>query len=336
MTITRRALMGATGLAVAAALSAPALSPALAQEVTWRATTIYPATSNSGPAFEAMKSALEEGTDGAMTMQLNPGGSLGFANEDNFEVVGDGVIEVAETLTGALVGVDPLFGAASLPFIIAEDAEAQPLMEAVTPTFEAIFEANDQILLGWGAFPAVGVFGKAPATSMDEFGGVKVRTYDAFSAEAMSDLGATPVQLPFSEVVTALSSGVVDAMLTSTEGGKVTSAWDLGITDFTALGYSTPITLLHASREAFDALTPEQQDAVRAAGEVFTRTHWESGRDSVAANIALLEENGITVHDTIDDAMRSQIEETRDRIAASWAEENGEDAAALLATVRGE
>ncbi|MEO1190892.1 MAG: TRAP transporter substrate-binding protein DctP [Pseudomonadota bacterium] len=309
------------------------LSPAAAQEVTWRATTIYPEASNSGAAFEAMAAKLAEASGGRMELQLNPGGALGFSNGDNFEIVGTGVIEVAETLTGALVGVNPLFGATSLPFLVSGDADTQAMMVAVTPTFDAIFEGSDQLMLGWGAFPAVGVFADRPIATTGDFANLKLRTFDSFSAEAMQTLGATPVQLPFSEAVTALSSGVVDGLLTSTEGGKVISIWDLGISDFTQIVYSTPVTVLHINRSAFEGLDADLQAAVLAAGDAFTQTHWNEGRERVAENLTLLSENGVAVHESVSAELQAAFEQIRSETAASWAQENGPDAAALLTTI---
>ena len=305
-----------------------------AQDVTWRASSPYSPTSNSGPAFDAMKAEIEKISDGTMTIDLNLGGSLGFTAADHFDVVGAGVIEVAESLVGDLVGFDPLFGAAALPYIIDSDEDVPALMEAAMPVFQAIFEDSDQMLLGYGVFPAAGIFANAPMTSLSDFEGVKIRAYDSFSAQAVSDLGAHPVQLPWSEVVTALSSGLVDGMVTSTEGGRIASSWDLGVTDFTAINYSAPITLLHINRDAFEALTDNQKAAVLAGADVFTQTYWESGRAGIARDIYLLEENGITFHYEVDGEVKERMEETRDAASAAWVAENGEAAQSLLNAIQ--
>lgn len=320
-------------LSVTALVALMLAGHASAQDVSWRATSPYPPNSNSGAAFEALRDVLAEETDGAFTLALNPGSSLGFGNGDNFDIVRDGVVEVAETLSGALIGTDPRFGVISLPFIASDDAATDAMMEKVMSSFEAIFEENDQVLIGWGAFPAVGVFADRELTDPDMFAGVKLRTFDAFSADAVATLGGSPVQLPFGEVVSALSSGLVDGVLTSTEGGRSISALDLGITDFSDLRYSTPITLLHVSRSAWDDLSPKYRAALEKAGAEYTRVHVGQGRDSVAGNLKILQENGVSVHTAVSERMLELASEIRDTAAIEWAEENGEEASQLLESI---
>jgi TRAP-type C4-dicarboxylate transport system substrate-binding protein len=159
-----------------------------ASGVTWRATTAYQANSNSGIAFKAMADRLSELSSGTFTLEINSGGSLGFKNGDNFEVVGDGIVEVAETISGSLIGVDPIFGFLSLPFIKSSPEDVQKIMSISLAELSAIFESNEQKLIGWGSFPAVGVYAKHPAYDLKGLKGLKIRTYDAFGAKAFKEL----------------------------------------------------------------------------------------------------------------------------------------------------
>ncbi len=312
---------------VAATLTATTLS---AQDVKWRVTSDYPSKSHVGASFTAMAEELSRLTDGGFTLELNLDGSLGFKAADNFEVVRDGVVEVAETGAAALIGYEQVFGVVGLPFVAPTNDDVQRMMAIVTPEFQAAFENHDQIMIGWGTFPAVGIFGKHKMTSVEDFAGVKIRTYDSFSANAFSEVGATPVQLAWSDVVPSLSSGVIDAVLTSSVGGATIKAWDLGITDFSDIGYSTPVTLLHVSRDAFDDLPEKYQDALIQAGKVYTETNWTAAQAAIETFKAAFRENGITIHETADDALKARFGEISRQSAAEWVKQAGPKGEALF------
>lgn len=308
---------------VATVLSAGVAS---ADSVSWRATSPYPATTNSGPAFEAMKADLAERTGGEFELVLHPGASLGFSGSENLGVVQDGIVEVAETLVGDLVGSQPLFGVLSLPFLTSEIDDIEVAMAALTPEFDALLAQHDQIMLGWGAFSSVGIFSADPVGSLEELSGQKLRVYDAFSASTATKIGASPVQLPFSEVVTAVSAGTIDGLFSSTTGGKVLSIWDMGISAYIAIEFSIPITILHVSKPAFDRLTADQQAALRAAGDLYTQTHWRGGVDGMAADLALFKDNGMAVvsKDDLDAASIEAMTEIGKVLQEEWVAKHGD------------
>ena len=306
-----------------------------AQEVTWRVTSTYPSKSHVGASFSAMAEELSRLTDGGFVLELNLDGALGFKGGDNFEVVGDGVVEMAETGAPDLIGFEQVFGVVGLPFIAPTNDDIQRMMKIVRPEFAAAFERNDQMMIGWGTFPAVGIFGKHKMTSVEDFSGVKVRTYDSFSANAFSELGGAPVQLAWSDVVSSLSSGVIDAVLTSSFGGVAIKAWDLGITDYSDIGYSTPITLLHVSKDAFDDLSPEYQDALLKAAEVYTETNWNEALAAIKGFKAAFREHGITIHETADDELTARFAEISRKAAADWVKEAGPKGETLFNAIQG-
>lgn len=317
---------------IASAISISA--PTFGAEVTWRATSAYPSNSNSGLAFKAMSEKLSELTNGEFVLKPHPDGSLGFKDGDNFHVVSDGLVEVAETSAGGLTGIDPLFGVVTLPFIAPDDDVIHHMMKVSKPTFGKIFEENGQMLVGWGTFPGVGVFAKDKTTTPAGMKGLKIRTYDAFSAEAFKSFGASPVQLAWGEVVPSLSSGVVDAVLTSTVGGVSTKLWDLGITDYSQIGYSTPITLLHINKEAFDDLDPEFKTAFLKAAEHFTTKNWELAQSTQRENLEELKTKGIEIHSNIDPDLKNKFQSAARSAADDWVEKTGTDGKALLNAVQ--
>lgn len=323
-----------TGIFTGGLLAAMIASGAAAQDVTWRVTSTYPSKSHVGASFNAMAQELSRLTDGAFVLELNLDGALGFKGADNFEVVGDNVVEMAETGAADLIGFEQIFGVVGLPFIAPTNDDVQRMMEIVTPAFSEAFERNGQMMVGWGTFPAVGIFAKSKTTSIDDFAGMKIRTYDSFSASAFNQVGAAPVQLAWSDVVSSLSSGVIDAVLTSSFGGVAIKAWDLGITDFSEVGYSTPVTLLHVSKDAFDDLSPEHQEALLKAADVYTQTNWNEALAAIEGFKTTFRDHNITIHDVPDDALKARFAEISRTAAEDWAKAAGPEGAELLSEIQ--
>ena len=113
---------------------------------------------------------------------------------------------------------------------------------------------------------------KKPLRTLADFKGVKIRAPQGMSGEIFSLLGAAPVQLPGSEVYTALERGVVDA----SDWGTLSMNEDLGYHKLarypTYPGFhSMPMGEISINLKRWQALPPELKAAVEAATREFAR-----------------------------------------------------------------
>src|SRR5690606_15274712 len=137
--------------------------------------------------------------------------SLGFRSKDQLDAVADGSVQVADTLTLTLGGVNPIFLLSGIPYLTDGSFEqARILYEVAKAEYESVLEDNNQVLLWATPWPAAGIWSTTPIKKAGDLGELKIRTYDTLSTMSYRDAGAVPVQLSWADVVPQLSTGAIN------------------------------------------------------------------------------------------------------------------------------
>ncbi len=314
-------------IAIAASLAA---SAAFAQEVTLNLSNEYAATSIHGVGDARFAETVAELTNDEVEIVVHYGGALGYKSADHFDAVGEGALEIADTYGGALGGIDPLFLVSSLPFLVTTVEEAQLLYEASEADFVKVFEANDQILLYASPWPPSGLWGETGLNSRDALQSVKIRTYDKNGAITLNELGANAVRLSWADVVPAISTGAIDAVLTSAESGVNSSFWE-HYSSFTEIyNFAIPLNFVHMSRTVFDGLTEEQQQAVLAAAARVKDENWNAIPARLEATYADLAANNVTVVVSDSEDYRTALQTAGQAALDEWLADTGARGQAII------
>lgn len=315
----------AIGLALAAA------SPsAQAAEVTLNLSNEYSATNIQGVGDAFFADLVDRKTNGGVAVAVHYGGSLGFKSADHFDAVGEGALALADTYGGALGGLDPLFLLPSLPFLVSTVDEAAALYEIAEPEFRKIFEANNQILLYASPWPPSGLWAKKPIDSVDAIRGVKVRSFDKNSTTALNALGASAIRLSWADVVPAISTGAIDAVLTSAEGGVSSRFWEYFDTFSEVDDYAIPLSFVHMNKDAFDALSADRQAAILAAAAETREHNWGVIPERVRATYAELGRHDVTVVEPTDEAYRRALRDAGKVALDEWLASAGPRGRAII------
>lgn len=305
-----------------AMLLATLLSFAAAQ-TRWTMHVAWPETNFHTQGVLDLAERVEAATDGGLVIDVNAGGSLGFQGQEILRVVRDGTLPIAEVLMGNLQGDEAIFGLTSLPLLVGDYDEARALYEAARPAYEAALERHGQLLLYAAPWPPSGIYTKEPLASPDDLQGLKMRTYDANSASFAEGLGAQGLAIPFSELYTALSTGLINSVLTSSQTGVDASLWE--VTDhFTRINYAFPLNMVTVNRRAFEALPEEQQRALREAAAAVEEVQWQRSAEADDASAATLAEQGMTVSAEVSPELQTAMEEVAARLEQEWLEFAGD------------
>ena len=280
-------------IAAAAMATVVAFGPATAQTYRWDMPNEY--AKASGHYYdEIFADKLRVATDGTIDITNHYGGALGYKSRDHWKVVEDGAAQLASTYTGVFAGIDPIFLLVSMPFLARNIDESRALYEAARPWYAAAFEKGNQKLLLAVPFPPVGIWSKQPVTDLEELGQIRIRTYDKTSTVALNAAGANAIQLSWADIVPALTTGTIDAVLTAGEGGVLSSFYE-HMDHFNAINYVAGTQMFHINRDIFDSLSPELQDTVlRVASEIEDEA-WEAIKDRVDRSYIKMGEVGVTV-----------------------------------------
>lgn len=318
-------LSGLMGLAFAVGSSA-----VHAGDVKLNLSNEYAASSIHGVGDARFAELVKAKTNGSVEVIVHYGGALGFKSADHFDAVGEGALEIADTYGGALGGINPLFLVSSLPFLVTNVEEAKMLYDVSEPSFKKLFEDNDQILLYASPWPPSGLWGKKAFDSKDALAGVKVRTYDKNGTTALNDMGAAAVRLSWGDVVPSISTGAIDAVLTSAEGGVSSSFWEHFGTFTEIYNYAIPLNFVHMSKTTFDQLTPDQQTAILEAAAETKALNWKAIPDRLKATYADLAKNNVTVVASDNDAYRAELQAAGKAALEDWLNATGDSGQALM------
>lgn len=325
----RRTLLK-TAASAGVLLSAPfiATRPVRAAEK-WDMVCEYPDASFQVQMDRFFIKRVSELTNGEINITMHAGGSLGYASKDQFDAVGEGAVQLADTLSGTMASADPLFKLSTLPFVARGVEGAQKLWEVARPSYDEVFKKNNQKLLYATPDIPSGVWARKPILSMADLSGLRLRTYDVNGTVTFQAAGASPLQISWGDVVPQLATNALDAVLTGMEGGVMLALWE-HLTDYTELDYARPLHMGHLNLEAFEALSPELQAAVDQAGADTVAHIWASQGERVKSASSKILDNKIEVTSTISTELADGLQKAAAKPRESWLAETGETGQKIL------
>lgn len=321
--------MKATALLFATALASVTALPISAQEISWDLANEYGQSSIMGVGDEAFIRAVDELSGGTIKITAHYDGSIGYKSVDQFDAVGDGAIQLADTVMGAVAGIEPIFLLSSLPFIAGSDADARLLFEVARPQYEEVFARHNQVLLWATPWPPSGIWANSPITTQEELAALTIRAWDASGVQTMSNAGANAVQISWADTVPQLASNAINAVLTSADGGVSVKFWEF-LSNFTAVNYSMALNMTHMNKDVYDSLTDEQQQIVLEAAQIASDAAWAELGKRVEQNYADMRANNVEITESVSPEFRAALVEAGEAVYAGWLDKTGEIGQALL------
>jgi tripartite ATP-independent transporter DctP family solute receptor len=167
------------------------------------------------PVTEAMKSFIADvatQTKGKYKIELFSNGSLGDQPKA-VAMLKAGEVDVAEFNSGPLSDVAPGLKAFNLPFLFTDTAHMFRYLDGkVGDHLATQLQASGFVVLGWYNGGARSIFcANKPITRLEDLAGQKIRVQQSeVYIEMAKLLGATPVVLPYKDVLDGLQQGKVD------------------------------------------------------------------------------------------------------------------------------
>ncbi|MGG0716793.1 TRAP transporter substrate-binding protein [Robertmurraya massiliosenegalensis] len=287
------------------------------ESVTWLVNSGYPESNHIGQGIVSFSNKVNEATDGKVKFELRPDGQLGYEGSEMLKVVRDGTVEASDVLLGSVAGDESLYGLTTLPSLFQNMEEARILFDIARPYFEKVAEEKwNQKLLYIAPWPLSGFWTKNEVKTLDDLKGLKMRSFDEMSTLAVQAVGGTPAPLAFSEVYSALSTGVIDSVLTSSVSAVDGKFWEV-------LGYHVPAGVLAGSNaltinlDKFNSLDKESQDAILQAAKEVEEEIWNEVKETDEEMLSTVKENGITILEPSDELL-SDIGEATKSIREDW------------------
>ncbi len=208
------------------------------------------------------ESLVEERTNGAVSVEVYPYGSLGTSAQLS-EQVQSGALQLAFASPGHLGSVIPEVQVFSLHFLLSDDeAVNQRVLTEDAPFRRLLDEAYRERQLellaivpeGWMVWTA-----NRPLRTPDDFAGLKIRTMvSPLLVEAYAAYGANPTPMPYAEVYGGLQLGMIDAQVNPVFAIEEMSFYE--VQDYMTFAHHAPFVSTVVASPAFVAgLAPERR-----------------------------------------------------------------------------
>jgi TRAP-type transport system periplasmic protein len=329
---TRKALAPAIAFAAGAVLisAAQIFGAGTARAEEWKCYTYMPSpTHPSYVGLEKIAEDMEQISGGSITAQCSVGGALPIKSDTIAQAVGDGVLDLAGS--GFDTGYVPVAGLFSVPGLFSNEDELEKGYQAALPILTEEFAKRNIVLLGAYHYPRQVIWSTEDIPSLDDLKGVKVRANSPENAEFIKRFGGIPVTMATPDVAPALQRGVFPAVITAAAGAG--QLWVDMLRYINNVGPSYTVSFVIVGKTAFDALSPDQQTALRAAAA--EQTAWISGqmRDQNATLMDKFQTEGLTVVAATPEE-EAEIVTTMKPYWTEWADARGEPAKLALDAAR--
>jgi TRAP-type C4-dicarboxylate transport system substrate-binding protein len=271
---------------------------------------------------------------GTLDVQTFPNGALGRNPGLQTKMLDDGIADIAWVIPSYTPGVyldDDVF---ELPNIIQNSTEG---------SIAAWRLLQRHMLRGYDKYYMIGLFTSAPytfhtsfkLTDADGLKGKKIRAVGAISTESVRALGAVPEGMPFTQLVEAISRGVIDGTT-----GHPIAVSDFGVARVTHshfLGKIGTVTLgFFMSKKKFESLPAKAKDAIaKDSGEQLSRAFGKMSDDRNAELVAQWKKDKSRTVTELNAAQNKAWDEKLAPVVNKWADKDARNKA-LLAALREE
>jgi len=263
---------------LAAALTCAAI-PALS-ETEIRATGLVSTHKFHTALEKEFYSSLSEKTGIPLAINFNPLDVVGVDMQDTLRMVRTGAFDIVQSTVGAAARDDAFLEGIDLIGVSTDMDQLAAVIEAFRPELEkrVAEKFNAKPLAVWPYGPQV-FYCNAEIASLDDFEGLKIRSYTASMSTLIEALGASPVTMSFKEVYPALQRGVVDCAITSPTSGN-TGNWPEVTTHFVDLGISWSVNAHFINLDTWNSFSDAQKASLETEFAAFEDAFWDLAREN--------------------------------------------------------
>lgn len=255
-------------------------------------------TSHYQKGMEKFKELVEQKSNGELTLQIFPNGSLG-GERDMIEGLNVGSLDMVLTSTAPMNGFVPEISAVDLPFLFRDADHAHKVLDGeVGQDLRKKVETKlpSVTTLAWWENGFRNVTNKnAAINTPEDLKGIKVRIQEnPIHSDTFKSFGAQPTPMSFTELFTALQQGVIDGQENPVPV-IYTSRFNEVQKHLTMTRHFYSPSLLMVAKNTFNGLTPEQQKALSEAAVEAGNYERQVVQDMEKQYLAELKEKGMNI-----------------------------------------
>jgi TRAP-type C4-dicarboxylate transport system substrate-binding protein len=318
----------------AAVLSPAVVLPAKA-EVKWQMVTEYPQSNISGIGLTTFGELVAAKTNGAVTTTNAFDNQLKITSGQMIDAARDKKISGGDAFAGPLEAAEPIFGLASLPFVVQSMQVAKTANEKARSLYDKALRNHGLRLLYVTIWPSTGIWSDRPIKSPDDIKTLVVRAYDNNSAQVIRAVGAKAEFLPFGEAIEKVKRRELNAILTSGDGGAGRKLWDY-LNHFSPINYAVPISIAFVRNDEFEALPKGVQEQVLAAASETEARQYDLLKNRTAENYDRMRSNGVAIDEPVSAEVIAALKAAAAAPVAAWKAKVSPEAIAIVDWANGQ
>lgn len=282
-------------------------TPSALAATTWDLPVQWPPTNFYTKMIEDFAERVKQETDGELVITVHSGGALGFEGPEMLATVRDGIVPIGDVTPALASGEEPFLGIDRLPFIYENYEAFASFMAFARPVYDRIYARHNQMMLFLVPWPPTKAHTQEPITSLADLEGRKIRTHDKLGTEFYAAIGASPIQLPWSEVVPSLASGAIEGVNTSASSAVDGKFWEF--LDHTMLfDLQWAVSGVNVNLDAFEALPEEQQDVLLRVAREMEPQFWLGSKREDGVRVKTLADHGMEITPLPEDIRDKAVE----------------------------
>ncbi|MEL5878365.1 TRAP transporter substrate-binding protein [Cereibacter sphaeroides] len=281
-------------IAATAAFAVSVAATSAWAETKWDMSIVWPEGNFHTQNAMAFADAVKEATDGEVVITVHSGGALGIKGPEGMAAVRDGLVPIAEILLNQQVGEAPVLGIETLPFLAPTMADLALLHKFYRPKLDEVAAGMNQKILYMVPWPGQAVFAPNAINTVEDLKGLTIRVVDSNGNDFFGALGATPIQMPWGEVVPSLAAGTIKGVTTSSSSGVDGAFWEF-TKYMSTFNWQASSNIMSVNLDAWNALPLETRQKIEETAAGLEGQFWLNSRAEDDKKIATLKENGVEV-----------------------------------------
>ncbi len=244
---------------------------------------------------------VKKDSNGRLEIDLLPVGSV-VKNTETLDSIKMGILDGHLTATGYFSGKDPAFGL--LGNMVGAWSDTAQLLDYMNngggaELLTELYKPYGVKFVGASSTGVESFVSKVPLDGVDDLKGLKLRAPEGLVQKVFAAAGASPVNLPGSEVFTGLSKGVIDAAdYTVFSTNQKNGLNDIANHPVQPGFHSLPLIDMSISQKKWDALPKDLQDLLAQSVKDFAVNITSKLKEADVKAVEEAKKNPkITIHD---------------------------------------
>jgi TRAP-type C4-dicarboxylate transport system substrate-binding protein len=262
-----------------------------------RLATLVPSGTSYHHSLQEMGEKWRKSSNGSLALTIYADGTMG-SEAEIVRRMRIGQLQAALLTVSGISEIDSAVGALQkMPLVYRSLDEAAYVRTRLAPELDRRLAEKGFVVLFWADGGWVRFFSKEPGTLPQDFKRMKifVTAGDVAQSELYKSAGFNPVLLEWSDALTSLQTGMIDAVPTIPLHA-LSNQFYLSTHHMLELNWLPLVGALIMTKKSWDALQPAERDAMLKSASECSQEFQALGRKETQESVESMQKRGLQVH----------------------------------------